>query len=1611
MANEVSKIKLPNDTTEYPLQDDQAIASITRSGTTFTATRRDGTSFTFTQQDNNTTYTFATGDNNGQIKVTPSGGTAQNVSVKGLGTAAYKGTTTSVTSESSDLVTSGAVYTAIDNLPEPMIFKGSLGTGGTITTLPTASSANEGFTYKVITVGTYASQSAKVGDLFISNGTDWIWIPSGDEPSGTVTSITLKATSPIAIDSSSAITTSGTRTLSHANSGVTAGTYKSVTVNATGHVTGGTNPTTLSGYGITDAKIASGTITLGSNSITPLTSHQTVTDNNPTLAWGTKSKVATIGSTEINVTMPANPNTTYTLSADTTNNKIKLTPSSGSAQSITVPYATTAESATTASKLGTDNVGSATKPIYLSSGTATACTYSLNSTVNSGTSGRIAYYSGANAISSSGGLKYYTANSTASTPATRTILRVFGQTYGNTAANMISGTAGLFTYGDGSPQIAFSASENETSNSQDGTLIFTDHDTAATGVSWHFVSNQSDWNVTSKRFHARTGISIGTDLPQNWNGLQVQGINQNWLNVGKSPVIYMKKSDGGASGALGMDTKTGRAVIATYPNNDDSLYFNWYSDETLTGTVNQYDAQMKWTPSTNTLSTNISGNASTISNFRVSTTSNIGLTVGYNAIGYVSGLTSDLWNYNRTDGCLYTQRYNDKYQHEIFGDYRTGRMSVRGNNNGTWQDWKRVIVDEVLSNQDLNDIKIPGFYRAGGSNTVTNVPSTAGLAFGLLVIQSALGQYCYQLYNQAGTNNTWRRSCSNGTWSAWVAENINNTNTTYTIGTNGNNITLTPSSGSVQSITAPYATSAGSATKATQDGSGNTITSTYVKKSGDTMTGTLTLYREGTTANNVGTELKFSNKDTTTGKGYADAFIRLYDGGENGGTFVIKPGGNLFIGSGEAASSHYALYTHNTSENFYATSDSNMFLQSNGGTIANRVGMGLFTDHTIRPIKADVSTNNVGSIGTSSYRWNEIYGRSIYSTRENQLITGSGTAAQDKGEGVSPRYFPAKWTFNAGLTIAEGDTFTIKLPVIGHDYGTYLSLDNGTTYYPVIYNGTSRFGGQFPANSHITVIYDPNGSATSVYPLAGGNDRVTVTGGAFRVLNLYDANNNVTVANTNPTTGTWYYPVWYTATSGTGQVRANDGFRHYSLQGTASAAGRSIIQVGNATQTGTAGNKYGEFRIYSQKQGYSTLTMASGATAERKHTLPDVAGTIGVFTATPTSGQVVVSDGTAGGFKTTGYTIAKSVPSNAVFTDTNNAVTQTQTTTNANYDILFSASTTDAGTKTEGARKDVKLTFNPSHGLLSIHNDGAVTDTAFVIYSRSGGGSSPISDVNMFSITANGAVDAFTGITTEGYLTVLGSAQIVGDASLTSINNVVVGSSPKFTDANLTQTKTTTNATYDILFSSSTTNTDTKTEGGRKSPKLSYNPSTGQLKNQGTYSACNSSGVETSYLNTRVLCLNTNKSTSDDYYMEFRYGSNAGSYYTRVRANNVSGNRNIYLPTTDGTLAIASSDIRLKENIMATEVPNATSIINQIQLHSFDWKSEREPNDRHWKIGVIADELEELDPRFTLPGSGGYNMDGSINAKTVDTFYLMGYLIKTIQELSAEINQLKEKIK
>lgn len=74
-------------------------------------------------------------------------------------------------------------------------------------------------------------------------------------------------------------------------SNMTAGTYRSVTVNNQGIVTAGTNPTTIAGYKISDAKIENGTITLGENSITPLTQHQDISSKADSADVYTKTEV------------------------------------------------------------------------------------------------------------------------------------------------------------------------------------------------------------------------------------------------------------------------------------------------------------------------------------------------------------------------------------------------------------------------------------------------------------------------------------------------------------------------------------------------------------------------------------------------------------------------------------------------------------------------------------------------------------------------------------------------------------------------------------------------------------------------------------------------------------------------------------------------------------------------------------------------------------------------------------------------------------------------------------------------------------------------------------------------------------------------------------------------------------------------------------------------------------------------------------------------------------------------------------------------------------------------------------------------------------------------
>lgn len=106
---------------------------------------------------------------------------------------------------------------------------------------------------------------------------------------------------------------------------------------------------------------------------------------------------------------------------------------------------------------------------------------------------------------------------------------------------------------------------------------------------------------------------------------------------------------------------------------------------------------------------------------------------------------------------------------------------------------------------------------------------------------------------------------------------------------------------------------------------------------------------------------------------------------------------------------------------------------------------------------------------------------------------------------------------------------------------------------------------------------------------------------------------------------------------------------------------------------------------------------------------------------------------------------------------------------------------------------------------------------------------------------------------------------------------------------------------------------------------------------------------------------------------------------------------------SSATFTASSSDIRLKRDIKDSSV-NALSKIMQMQIREFNWKQ----TGVHQELGCVADELELIDPLLTT--GGGYDDDGSMNIKSIDTLLLSEYAIKGIQELYKQNKHQQKRI-
>lgn len=210
-----------------------------------------------------------------------------------------KAPTAAAGTNTQQIATTAFVQTAVSNgiaASDAMIMKGTIGTSGTVKTLPTT--YKTGWTYRVVTNGTYAGQVCEIGDLIIalvdrnnSGNLDSDWCVAQTNINGAITGVK-SGDAYITVSQSGSVVTVTHKDVQRNNTNSTAtpahgGTFiavKSIISDAKGHVTNvDTETVTIPAVGngtvtIKQAGVSKGSFTMNQSGNTTIE----LTDNNTT---------------------------------------------------------------------------------------------------------------------------------------------------------------------------------------------------------------------------------------------------------------------------------------------------------------------------------------------------------------------------------------------------------------------------------------------------------------------------------------------------------------------------------------------------------------------------------------------------------------------------------------------------------------------------------------------------------------------------------------------------------------------------------------------------------------------------------------------------------------------------------------------------------------------------------------------------------------------------------------------------------------------------------------------------------------------------------------------------------------------------------------------------------------------------------------------------------------------------------------------------------------------------------------------------------------------------------------------------------------------------------
>lgn len=352
--------------------------------------------------------------------------------------------------------------------------------------------------------------------------------------------------------------------------------------------------------------------------------------------------------------------------------------------------------------------------------------------------------------------------------------------------------------------------------------------------------------------------------------------------------------------------------------------------------------------------------------------------------------------------------------------------------------------------------------------------------------------------------------------------------------------------------------------KATKDGSGDTITSTYLKLSGGTLTGDLAL--------NAGNE---------------DRFLKFQY--NNGDTYGWRIG---YLGSGSGDANYLVIQT---SQETAAT-------WTNALRLGNTKGDALFSA-TVTANGGFIGTLTGNVTGNASSATKLATARTLWGQSFNGTANVSGNMT---GVGTI--------SMSGALTLTGTDSTTAAINFSRASYNYIHAPANGLIcLQPSGMGATSAAGYHFNGTEFFP-------GANNTYTLGTSSKKwknvyaTTFTGSLSGNATSSDYTTYIRITSTNPTSATTYNPIWAVNSSATSDgtndytPRANNGFSYITLEGTESALGYGIVRLGNSTASGTAGNKYGMLRLYSESSGYINIRPGSASTTNYTLFLPGAAG-------------------------------------------------------------------------------------------------------------------------------------------------------------------------------------------------------------------------------------------------------------------------------------------------------------------------------------------------------------------------------------------------------------------